>query len=158
DLSVIEVGEVELHYDWIELHSLIERCVEGARAMVKDYPDHQLEIVQQIAPDVQTVWADKDRLRQILLNILSNAVKFTQNGTIEIRAELTEESIAIHIADTGVGIDPAEQEKLFVPFGSLALSHDGQMKASGIGLAASHRLAHLHNGDLTVQSKPGEGS
>ena len=116
------------------------------------------------------VWTDPGRLRQILNNLVSNAIKFTHTGQVELRAKiqslpgatesegLKKRNLIFHVTDTGEGIAPEALAKLFQPYvqadASIARTHGG----SGLGLSISKRLATLLGGDITVQSTPGKGS
>jgi two-component system sensor histidine kinase/response regulator len=101
---------------------------------------------------------DPARLRQILLNLLGNAVKFTETGAVHLRARVAEGRLAIEVHDTGIGMDPEAIGRLFIPFTQAESSTSRRFGGSGLGLAIARRLARLMGGDLTVASVPGRGS
>jgi signal transduction histidine kinase len=109
------------------------------------------------APGEDTwVQADADRLRQVLTNLLANAAKFTDEGTIGLRAVAAGEGIRIEISDTGIGIAPEEAASVFEPFRQV--DSDRAVLGTGLGLAIAQRLAHLMAGTLTLESTLGRGS
>jgi len=101
---------------------------------------------------------DSAKLRQIVTNLLSNAVKFTEKGEITLRARLTDDELVIDVVDTGIGITPEQQAKLFEPFWQLERGTTRRVSGTGLGLSVSQRLAEFLGGEITVQSTPGEGS
>ncbi|MCA0400044.1 MAG: response regulator [Proteobacteria bacterium] len=157
DFSRIEAGKLDINIHEVELGGLVEGVVEllAPRAQGKG-----LEIATFIAPDIPTfIDADGARLRQILMNLAGNAVKFTQAGGVGIHiARRDADTLALRIEDTGPGIAPDRLEAIFDEFeqgdGATAARHGG----TGLGLAISRRLARLMGGDISVTSRPGEGS
>ena len=101
---------------------------------------------------------DRGRLGQVLTNLLSNAVKFTETGRISVHAKVMDGVLRLSVADTGVGLSAAQQERLFQPFTQLDESATRRHGGAGLGLALSRQLARLMGGDLTLQSAPGRGS
>jgi len=105
------------------------------------------------------VHADIEKLRQILLNLLSNAIKFTEEGgAIAIECQSDARTVQLRVEDTGVGIAADQQEKIFEPFVQVDRRLNRPMEGTGLGLAISRELAHGMNGELTVESRPGQGS
>ena len=119
--------------------------------------DKPVELVLDIDDNLPPVDVDRRRIRQIFLNLLANAVKFTQHGTITLSAKLRNESILFAVTDTGPGIGLEEQESIFEPFVQTA---DGikQVEGTGLGLSISRSLAQAHSGRLWVESQPGDGA
>jgi two-component system sensor histidine kinase/response regulator len=161
DFSKVEAGKLDLEIVDVNLHTLVEEVADllAARAHNKG-----LELATLIDPEVpQAVRADPGRLRQILLNLLSNAVKFTNAGEVVVRAtasDATEEDVAIgfQVIDTGIGIHPGDQDRLFEPFSQADSSTSRTYGGTGLGLAISQRLVEMLGGELTVHSEPGVGS
>ncbi len=160
DISKIEAGKMELAFEDVELPQIFESVMSTARGLVKDKP---VKLVANIAEDLPLVHADPTRIRQILLNLLSNAAKFTDEGTITLSAILrTAESgrpeIYISVTDTGVGISPDDQHDLFEPFTQVDGSPTRKTGGTGLGLSISRLLVDLHNGEINMTSHPGRGS
>ena len=162
DLSRIEAGRVELESTPIELHEIIGDSVDvlADQAQAKG-----LEIAYEIAPEVpHCVVGDQTRLRQVLINLVGNAVKFTEAGSVVLRASaigLTANGkclIAFSIRDTGIGIDPAVLPNLFDPFRQADASVTRRFGGTGLGLSISRHLVGLMGGELACQSRLGAGS
>jgi len=105
-----------------------------------------------------TVWADRDKLEQIMLNLVTNAIKFTDAGEVVVDCELADGEVSVHVRDTGIGIAPEKLELIFEPFVQVQPSLTRTTHGSGLGLAISRDLARAMGGDLTVMSEPGGGS
>ncbi len=169
DLSKIEAGRMELDTEEFELKPLLESCVRLVRERAIRAG---LDLTLEVADGIEIV-ADARKLKQVVVNLLSNAVKFTPSGgSIRMRAYQLKRSreaqqlgsrrrgewFEIAVTDTGIGINPEDQEKLFTAFmqvdGSLARRHEG----TGLGLALSKRLTELHGGTITIKSEIGKGS
>jgi signal transduction histidine kinase len=157
DLSKIAAGRLELRLEPLELETMLREAADSVRAQLEAHK-HQLAIEPPEPP--VGVSADRVRLRQVLLNLLSNAIKFTTDGgRITLRARL-EDSGAVRIAvtDTGIGIAPADQHRLFQEFVQLDASPSRRYEGTGLGLALSKRLVELHGGSIGVESQLGQGS
>jgi signal transduction histidine kinase/ActR/RegA family two-component response regulator len=164
DFSKLEAGRMELEDVPFDLHE----CVEEALALMRvESADKGLELYSVIRPGTpQTIVGDGERLRQILLNLLNNAVKFTDSGTVEVTVETSpvraEEGVEVHIAvrDTGPGIPEDRLDRLFQPFSQADASITRRYGGTGLGLAISQRLAEAMGGTIWAESTgvPGEGS
>ena len=104
------------------------------------------------------LYTDATKLRQILINLLSNACKFTQEGTVTLRIEQTREHLCFYVRDTGIGIEPEQQQRIFQAFVQSSAAITRKFGGSGLGLAISRRLVELLHGDIRVESEPGHGS
>lgn len=165
DLSKIEAGKLELKRSAVSLCGIIENSLTFFREKAAS---HRLEIAIACDDRIPTLWADEQKLRQILFNLLSNAVKFTPDGgKIKVTATLQEEGegearrswVKISVADTGIGIPPAEIKKLFQPFVQLDGSHTRRYEGTGLGLSLVKKLVELHGGRVWAESPgPGKGS
>jgi signal transduction histidine kinase len=111
-----------------------------------------------IGADVQRVRTDARRVRQIVLNLAANAIKFTERGGVTVALEAHRSHVAVHVADTGVGIAREDQAQVFDEFVQVGAARGGAHGGVGLGLAISRRLARLLGGDLTLRSEPGRGS
>ncbi|MGV0028825.1 sensor histidine kinase [Phormidesmis priestleyi] len=155
DLSKIEAGREELCLETLSVEDVCQTCF----AIVRDQATQKgLELSLTITPEVSTCVADKRRLVQILLNLLSNAIKFTDRGSVTLRADRLDSFIQFAVIDTGIGISEGEQVVLFQPFQQLDIGLDRRYEGTGLGLALSQRLAHLHGGKISLRSQSGEGS
>jgi signal transduction histidine kinase/CheY-like chemotaxis protein len=159
DLAKIEAGKFELHPEEIELGALIADVSSTAETLaVKN--GNRLDV--EVAPDLGVIHADPVRLRQIVLNLLSNACKFTRNGTITLRAiriaAADGDRVRISVQDTGIGMTDEQTGKLFQEFTQADSSTTRKYGGTGLGLAISRRLCRLMGGDIEVQSAMGVGS
>ncbi len=161
DLSKIEAGKMELAFENnIKINDLIESVMPTVTGLVKDKP---IEIHRQIDPQLPTVQADPIKIRQILINLLSNAAKFTEEGSITIKAGKQIDSqnrpeILIQVIDTGQGIAQEDQAKLFQPFSQVDASPTRKTGGSGLGLSISRHLIEMHGGLIGIESELGKGS
>ncbi len=155
DLSKVEAGKEELNPDCL----LVEKICQTCLSLIRERANAQgLQVLLEIGLEVSYWTADERRLKQILFNLLSNAVKFTQTGSVTLRVTQTHERMQFSVIDTGVGIAPADQALIFEPFQQLKSPLKHSHEGSGLGLALVRHLAHLHGGEITVTSQPGQGS
>lgn len=155
DLSKIETGHEELYLEKI----IIEKLCQQALSLVREQALQKgLELILDIAPNLTTCLADYRRCKQILVNLLFNAVKFTETGSITLKVEQTPDFIRFLVIDTGIGVSEANQDLLFQPFCQFASNITREYKGTGLGLALSLKLAKLHRGDISVASQLGSGS
>lgn len=142
-----------------DLETLIEECLANQAGLAAS-AGNDLAAQQPVGP-VGTVNGDPGRLRQILLNLIGNAVKFTRNGTVTVEAERLPgpgDQVEIRVIDTGIGIDEEDLARIFDPFVTLDASYRRETGGTGLGLAIARRLARAMGGDLGAESEPGEGS
>jgi len=155
DMSKIEAGKMDLSFEETWLPSVIEGAVSVAKALVKDRP---IELVAVVPDTLPAVWADAQRVRQILLNLLSNAAKFTEEGRIVLRVEAGSEFVTVSVSDTGIGISLEAQKRLFMAFQQVDGSTTRRAEGTGLGLAISRSFVEMHGGQIWVASEPGGGS
>ena len=155
DLSKIEAGKMELNFEEVEIGPVIKGIMSTALALVKDKP---VELVQEIPENLPAVWADATRLRQIILNLVSNACKFTEEGTVIVKATAKKEKIIISVADTGIGIPPDNLENIFEEFTQVDASTTRKVGGTGLGLPISRHFVEMHKGQIWVNSTPSQGS
>ncbi len=155
DMSRIEAGKIELILEPIDLQHIINGVMSTAMALVKDKP---INLVQEIEPDLPVIRADGTRLRQVILNLLSNAAKFTEEGQITLRAWADGEQLTISVSDTGPGIASEDQSMLFQEFSQVDASPTRRAGGAGLGLAISRHLVEMHGGRIWVESEVGVGS
>jgi PAS domain S-box-containing protein len=161
DISKIEAGKLELS----PVDFSLSRVVDNASTLLIDrIRSRGLRFTRYVAPALPAVLhGDPLRLGQILLNFLSNAVKFTEHGEIEIRVELLDENadaltLRFAVRDTGIGIPAEQQARLFTPFEQADNSTTRRFGGTGLGLAIAHRLAAMMGGETGLSSQPGQGS
>jgi two-component system, sensor histidine kinase and response regulator len=161
DFSKIEAGKLALDPVPFDLHRELGNTV---RSLAERAHRKGLELVCRIAPDLPVeVVGDPDRLRQILVNLLGNAVKFTERGGIEVGVELAgrgdrEVRLAFAVRDTGVGISEDKLERIFLPFEQADTSTTRRFGGTGLGLTIASRLVSLMGGQIGVESRPGVGA
>jgi signal transduction histidine kinase len=157
DLSKIAAGRMELHLESLELQVVFRDVAESVRAQI-EARKHKLAI--EPPRDQLLVTADRGRLRQVLLNLLSNAIKFsTDGGRITLSARVEDSgSVRVAVSDSGIGIAPGDQRKLFQEFVQLDAGASRRYEGTGLGLALSKRLVELHGGTIGVDSELGKGS
>jgi len=161
DFSKIEAGKLSIENISFRPGELIEH---SCRMLEVEAREKGLDFVQHLAPDIpEIISADPGRLRQILTNLLGNAIKFTQNGSINLDVSLNGEPQSgqrLHFAvrDTGIGISPEQISELFSPFAQADTSTTRRFGGTGLGLSISKRLVELMGGSIGVESTPGVGS
>jgi len=161
DFSKIEAGKIGLVEADFDLDQLLDSAVQVAAETARD---KDLEIVGYYPPGLPTaVRGDAGRLRQVLLNLLGNAVKFTERGEVVVRVSAVGERrgrprVTFSVSDTGIGIAPQDLVSLFQPFSQIDASANRQFGGTGLGLPIARQLIELMDGQLDVQSEPGMGS
>ena len=156
DLSKIESGEVNVFREIFSLNKAIQSCVAIVSERVKK---NKLKLHVYISEGENLIYADERKMKQILLNLLTNAVKFTpEGGEIVVQAESTEAGIQVMVKDSGIGIDPKDQEKIFEEFKQVENHYTRKLEGTGLGLAIVKRLIDLQHGWLKLDSALGEGS
>src|SRR5262245_15659864 len=155
DLSKIEAGRIELELADFSLPV----AVDNALILVRERASRRgIALGRAIDVGLGTVRGDERKVKQVLLNLLSNALKFTpEGGRIDVRATMNEGMAEISVADTGVGIAPEDQEAIFEEFRQVGTA-DKKVEGTGLGLALSRKFIELHGGRIWVQSEPGKGS
>jgi signal transduction histidine kinase/CheY-like chemotaxis protein len=155
DLARIEAAQMSLVLEKVSPAALVQEAVRTVRTLVEA---HGLELHTQTEPDLPSLWCDATRIRQVMFNLISNAVRFTHKGRITISARRDRESVVFAVSDTGIGIAPEDIGRIFDEFqqvdGGTRRSHEG----AGLGLAISKRFVELHKGRIGVESKVGQGS
>ena len=155
DIAKIEAGRMDVLSSNFRIAPLIDLCINTTAPMVK--PKVKLE--KQIDPDLDLIFSDQDKIRQIVLNLLSNAAKFTPEGYILVSASHEgEDQLRIDVKDTGIGISPEAMPRIFKEFQQADNSTTRQYGGTGLGLSISRNLARLLGGDISVVSEPGKGS
>jgi GAF domain-containing protein len=158
DLSKIEAGKLELNPQTVQLAPLIDEVLGTARQLAEQNKNH---LTAEATDDLGSLTADPMRLRQILFNLLSNACKFTKEGEVKLGARRFVDGrdwIEVAVSDSGIGMTPEQQAKLFEEFSQADASTAQRFGGTGLGLAITRKLARMMGGDVTVASQPGKGS
>jgi signal transduction histidine kinase len=158
DLSKIEAGRLDLSPQTMEVAPVIEEVIDIARQPAEQ---NKSRLVVETQESLGSLTADPMRLRQVLLNLLSNACKFTNEGEVTLRARRVADGrggVELSVADTGIGMTPEQQAKLFEEFTQADKTTAQRFGGTGLGLAISRKLARMMGGDITVTSEPGKGS
>jgi signal transduction histidine kinase/CheY-like chemotaxis protein len=159
DLSKIEAGKIEMHIEEFDLAAMITDVTTTVGPLAEKNGN---ELVVNVAKDLGTMSADQTRMRQIVLNLLSNACKFTENGKVSLKAvsagPAPDDWVTVSVSDTGIGLSPEQIDKLFEEFSQADSSTTRRFGGTGLGLAISRRLARMMGGDIDVESTLGEGA
>jgi signal transduction histidine kinase len=158
DLSKIEAGKLELNPQTVQLAPLIDEVIGTARQLADQ---NKNRLTAEAPQDLGSLIVDPMRLRQILFNLLSNACKFTKEGEVKLKARRLVDGrdwIEVAVSDSGIGMTPEQQAKLFEEFTQADSSTAQRFGGTGLGLAITRKLARMMGGDVTVASEPGKGS
>jgi len=156
DLSKVEAGRMDLER---ERFSLAEAIDSGLTMVRERATHHGIELRATVDPTIDIVMADERKIRQVIYNLLTNAVKFTPaGGRVEIRACRLDKAIEVSVHDTGIGIPSRDRERIFEAFQQGSLGVSQTQEGTGLGLALSRQYVQLHGGRLWVGSEPGAGS
>jgi signal transduction histidine kinase len=158
DLSKIEAGKLELNVEAVDLARLIDEVIGTAGQLAGK---NQNRLIVEAQENVGALAADSMRLKQILLNLLSNACKFTKEGEVALRLRKVADGrdwVELAVADTGIGMTAEQQAKLFQDFTQADSLTARRYGGTGLGLAITRKLARMMGGDVTVTSEPGRGS
>jgi signal transduction histidine kinase/CheY-like chemotaxis protein len=160
DLSKIEAGKLELNLESVSIAPLVEEVIGTARSLAET---NKNTLSVECPPDIPPIRADAMRVRQIILNLLSNACKFTQAGDITLRVRTASQGERQHlvefaVVDTGIGMTDAQMSRLFEEFSQVDASTARQYGGTGLGLAITRQLCRMMGGDVTVTSEIGRGS
>jgi len=154
DLSKIEAGKVDVNVESFDLGTLVESCF----STVEPLKGEKVRLTQQIAADVPQLWTDQAKLKQIIINLLSNALKFTEEGEIAISAERENGHLKLAVSDTGIGIEKSALPYIFDEFRQADGSSTRRYGGTGLGLAITKKLVDLLGGRISVESEIAKGS
>lgn len=155
DLSRIETGEMELYREWVDLTMVVKQAIKMVQ---QEFAARNLSLEVKLADNLPKVYVDHNRVTQILLNLLSNAYKYTPQGGATVEVSQSEEWVNMTVTDTGVGIKPGDQAHMFSRFFRSGDHVVQQAGGTGLGLSITKALAELHGGELTFTSEYGVGS
>jgi signal transduction histidine kinase len=159
DLSKIEANRLELDYEFNDIGRVLRDIADSLQLAAKER-NNRLDV--KVSPDVAEVWTDGLRVHQCILNLASNACKFTSDGLVSISADVETRGearwLCVRVRDTGIGISDEHMEKLFKPFAQADASTTRRYGGTGLGLSITRQLARLMGGDVVVESREGAGS
>ena len=161
DLSKLEAGKMHLRPSAFQIDALLDEILKTYKALALE---KNITLTTEVPSSVpELVITDRRRLMQVIVNLLRNAIKFTPKGSITIKAEVMEQrgtalKLKFSVIDTGVGIEPADLDKLFKDFSQIDTPFSRDMEGTGLGLSISKKLVSLLGGEIGVESKPGKGS
>ncbi|MFA5859582.1 MAG: cache domain-containing protein [Elusimicrobiota bacterium] len=158
DLAKMESGKMEWKMEKLEINPIIDHAVAATMSL---FENRNVKLVKVLADDLPTVTADRDRLIQVVINLISNAVKFTEAGDVTVKSQITDDRrfVKVSVNDTGIGIAKTDQEVVFDKFKQI--SSDTLVKkpkGTGLGLSICKQIVTHHKGDIWVESVPGKGS
>lgn len=154
DLSQIDADRMALQREWTTLRQIVDEATATVETLFRD---RELVLLTVLPADLPPLFVDRTRIRQILINLLANAARFTEQGGVTIRAEQQGPSVVVAVSDTGPGIPVEEQPYVFNEFRQVS-GKQWQRGGSGLGLTVSKRFAELHGGTMWVESQEGQGS
>jgi PAS domain S-box-containing protein len=159
DLSKIEAGKMDLHLESFDLREVVRTAAATVRPLVEKNGN---TLRLELDGDLGEMWADVTRVRQVLLNLLSNAAKFTENGTVTLRVRRAKEpggdTVTAEVRDTGIGMTQEQLGRLFQAFVQADSSTSARYGGTGLGLAISRKFCEMMGGDVTASSTPGVGT
>ncbi len=155
DMGKIEAGQMTLYRERAHLTQVIE---EVHAMLARAFEQKGIELRIEVPPDLPPVFIDTTRIRQVLLNLLNNGLRFTDQGYVALRVEQQGDSLLISVRDTGTGIAPQDLPKVFQEFRQVGEENWRRRAGSGLGLHISRQFVELHGGTMGVESKPGEGT
>jgi CheY-like chemotaxis protein len=155
DLSQLAAGQMALAREQVALPEIIAAAATAVRPL---FESKGLYLRTELPADLPPISADRTRIREVMLNLLSNAGRFTERGGITVRGQRQGNDLVISVADTGPGIAAADQERLFLPFQQLDVSLSRRYGGAGLGLSISREFVELHGGKMWVESEPGAGA
>ena len=155
DLSKIEAGQLTLELDDYSMKDVVHSVYGAVEPLAAD---KKLAFKAEVAPDLPQGRGDERRLTQVLLNLVGNAIKFTDVGEVTIKASASNGHYSVSVSDTGPGISEADQSKLFQEFQQADNSITRKKGGTGLGLAISKRIVEMHGGQIRLESQLGKGS
>ena len=155
DLARLESGRVQFHFQKFNVGELLQECLE---ALMPEADEEQVQIKVEVHPDLPLLEADRDRIKQVVINLLNNAIKYNHpNGSVTMKAEGDEERIILSVEDTGVGIPDTAIPRLFEKFYRVRES-ESKVSGTGLGLSICRQIVQGHRGTIKVKSQPGVGT
>ncbi|MFM7887387.1 MAG: ATP-binding protein, partial [Pseudanabaena sp.] len=155
DIAKIESGKMQWNMNTLSITEVIDRAFSATAVL---FEQKGLVPIREIAPDLPDIYGDKDRLIQVVINLISNAVKFTEKGSITCRVKYVHQSIMVSVIDQGLGITESDQPKIFEKFKQVGDTLTDKPQGTGLGLPISREIIEHHGGRIWVESELGKGS
>jgi signal transduction histidine kinase len=155
DFSKIEAGQLALTINPYSIKDVIQAVVTGTQSLATE---KNLALKIAVPADLPAASGDERRISQVLLNLVGNAIKFTDAGEVRIEAAAVDGALEVSVSDTGPGISPADQEHIFEEFRQAESSTAQRKGGTGLGLAIAKKIVELHGGKIWVESEVGKGS
>lgn len=155
DLARIEAGKTVLSYEVFTISNLLSEAVPGIEQLARE---KGLTLTYSAAPDIDSLYADRAKTKQVLINILGNAVKFTNEGSVKLNVATTDGDIIFSVTDTGIGMKEEDLEAIFDSFKQVGPAQIAGYEGTGLGLAISKQFIEMQGGRIWAQSELGKGS
>lgn len=155
DIAKMEAGRIDWNMQYFSAHELIERATSATFAL---FEQKGIELIIDVQENLSDILGDRDRLLQVVINLISNALKFTDEGSVTCRASCTDDEITISVIDTGIGIPEVDQPKIFEKFKQVGNPLTDKPKGTGLGLSICQQIVKHHGGKIWVESQLGQGS
>jgi len=155
DISKIEAGQIEIVSEPFDMRQAVENVVRTVTPLAQK---KGLAMTIKIAPEVSQITNDRRRVEQILINLVNNAIKFTEKGDVCIECQVSDDGLVIRVVDTGIGIKPEDMDKLFETFRQIDTELNRQYEGTGLGLSICKKLVEMLGGEIWVESEWGVGS
>ena len=158
DVSKMQSGRMDVNREPVQLRSIVDAALEQVHYLAED---RQIALGTQLSPDLPALYADREKVRRVLVNLLANAIKFTpRGGSVSLSAShaADDQQVLVAVADTGEGIPEEYRETIFDKFAQVESRKAGRSMATGLGLTFCKMAVEAHGGRIWVESKVGEGS
>jgi signal transduction histidine kinase len=155
DLSKLEAGRLRLSFEPVDVAALVAGALQATSTL---FQGRHILLVPDLPEVCPEAWGDKDRLLQVLVNLVSNAIKYTERGEIRVTVTASPGELVLSVRDAGAGIPPEELSHIFERFRQAGEAQKGRPSGTGLGLPICRELVHLHRGRIWVESEPGLGA
>ena len=155
DISMIESGEMRMSYRYFKINPYLKEIYNELKPLADE---KKLKLIYQPVDDEIEVFGDKEKLKQVFINLVQNAIKYTEEGSVEILAEDEKKIVKISIKDTGIGIPKDQQKRIFERFYRVDKARSRSVGGTGLGLAIVKHIIEAHGAQIKVESEPGQGS
>jgi two-component system phosphate regulon sensor histidine kinase PhoR len=155
DISMIESGQMKMSFRYFNINELLENIISEMKAHADK---KELELRFESNKEKVLAYGDKDKIRQVMVNLILNAIKYTENGFVEVKYVIKKDIIIISVKDSGIGISDEDQKRIFERFYRVDKDRSREMGGTGLGLAIVKHIIEAHNSKIKIQSVLGEGS